>query len=261
MHDAAAGTGVVVATGAATDVGRVRAVNEDSLLTGPLIFVVADGMGGHEQGDVASALVVRTFAELTTQQSVGRDEVLQAVDRAHTVVTEAVDGGSTVAGAALVHESGQCYWLLFNVGDSRIYLGDAAGLQQISVDHSVVQEMVDAGSLTPAEAGVHPMRHVITRAIGSADDWRPDVWLLPVEVGQRILLCSDGLTGELDPSAVPLDADPQQAADALVRAAVDHGGRDNVTVVVVDVLTVPVDERDAVESTRPRPDEQAEVTR
>src|SRR5690606_13502476 len=119
-----------------------------------------------------------------------RNRVLLAVQDAHEAVTAAVDGGSTVAGAALIQESGTHYWLLFNVGDSRIYLGDRQGLAQVSVDHSVVQEMIDAGSLTVAEAGFHPLRHVITRAIGSSDDWRADVWMLPVEVGQRLLLCS-----------------------------------------------------------------------
>lgn len=245
--------GVALATGFRSDVGRVRAVNEDSFLIGPPVFLVADGMGGHAQGDVASKLVAETFAALAQQGVVGRDEVLQAVERAQHAVSAAVEGGSTVAGAALIRESGASYWLLFNVGDSRIYLGAPENLRQISVDHSVVQEMIDAGSLTVADAGRHPLRHVITRAIGSSEDWRADVWMLPVEAGQRLLLCSDGLTVELDPITARTAADPQQAADALVEAALDHGGRDNITVIVVDVLRVPaVDE--PVENTRPRPD-------
>lgn len=248
-------TGVTLVAGHRSDVGRVRAVNEDAHLIGPPVFLVADGMGGHAQGDVASRLVSETFATLDTRPFVDRDDVLDAVQRAHAAVTGAVEGGSTVAGAALIRESGRYYWLLFNVGDSRIYLGQPGALEQVSVDHSVVQEMIDAGSLTVAEAGRHPLRHVITRAIGSSDDWRADVWMVPIEVGQRLLLCSDGLTVELDPVTVGLSPDPQQAADALVDAALAHGGRDNVTVVVVDVLQVPVVD-DPVESTRPRPDQQ-----
>ena len=181
-----------------------------------------------------------------------------------------------MTGAALVEHSGAAYWLAFNIGDSRIYRCADGALTQISVDHSYVQELVDAGELEPAAARHHPRRNVITRAVGVGVQGEPDCWLLPGIEGDRLLLCSDGVTGELtDELLQRILADhlgPQQAADAVVAAAIGAGGRDNATAVVIDVLAVaspridrgttadrggrrmPAPRTDSeIEQTRPRP--------
>ncbi len=147
--------------------------------------------------------------------------------------------GTTVAGVAVAAHDGGPYWLVFNVGDSRVYrLADGA-LEQVSVDHSVVQELVDAGRLSPQDAEHHPERHIITRAISTGPAPSPDYWLIPAGPADRMLVCTDGLTQELDDDAIRYllmdQPDPQEAAQGLVRAAVAAGGRDNVTAVVVDV--------------------------
>jgi protein phosphatase len=238
--------------GAATDVGRVRTVNEDSLLVAPPVFVVADGMGGHSGGDVASRMVVEEFARLAEQYDPdrGAEQVSEAFTRAQTRIVEYGDAhraaqpgwhaGTTAVVAALVEEDGVPQWLLANLGDSRIYRLAGGTLDQVSVDHSVVQELVDSGQISEAEAAVHPERHVITRALGSPAGIHPDFFLLPVAAAERLLLCSDGVSGMIEDGeieqilrSVP---DPRDAADALVRAAVEAGGRDNATAVVVDVV-------------------------
>jgi PPM family protein phosphatase len=131
-------------------------------------------------------------------------------------------------------------WLLANLGDSRIYRLAEGRLEQISVDHSVVQELIDAGQITVEEAAVHPERHVITRALGSPGGIEPDFFLLPLGSVERLLLCSDGVTGMIEDEEIEgileTVADPRDAADELVRAAVAAGGRDNATAVVVDVV-------------------------
>ncbi len=168
--------------------------------------------------------------------------------------------GTTVAGVAAAPQDGDPYWLVFNVGDSRVYrLADGA-LEQVSVDHSVVQELRDAGRLAPHEAERHPERHVITRAVGTGPLPEADFWLLPAGPADRILLCSDGLTQELDDDAIRYllmeQPDPQSAAEILVRAAVEAGGRDNVTVVVVDAgegRATPVDEATIERPATPQP--------
>ncbi|WP_298454518.1 PP2C family serine/threonine-protein phosphatase [uncultured Cellulomonas sp.] len=228
--------------GSATDRGRVRRLNEDSLLAHSPVFVVADGMGGHDAGDVASRVTVEEFAALGGRDGVTHDDVEAAFARAAGRVREAVGAGrtagTTVAGVA-VAAGGAPYWLVFNVGDSRVYRLAGGALEQVSVDHSVVQDLVDSGRLRPADAQWHPDRHVITRAVGTGAVPEPDYWLIPAGAADRLLLCSDGLTQELDDDAIRyllLDQpDPQAAAQILVQAAVEAGGRDNVTVVVVDV--------------------------
>ena len=228
--------------GSATDRGRVRRLNEDALFAEAPVFVVADGMGGHAAGDVASRVTVEEFARLAGRDAVTHEDVQECLVRAARSVRESVGagrtGGTTVAGVALTDSGGDPYWLVFNVGDSRVYrLADGA-LVQISVDHSVVQELVDAGRLRPEDVAKHPDRHVITRAVGTGAVPSPDFWLLPAGAWDRLLLCSDGLTQELDDDAIRFlllaQPDPQSAAQILVQAAVEAGGRDNVTAVVVD---------------------------
>lgn len=350
---------LVIRAGAATDRGRRRETNEDSLVVTRAMCAVADGMGGHEAGEVASALAVRTLggsplfsamdpsrvdvpAEPAPPEDVARfrarieremkldpeipEGALDLVRKLRAVLHEAdrciqdqLGGraGTTVTGAWLAEIEGRQFWLVFNIGDSRTYRllrprgeqpgpdhaavahratdqfsayteagvditqvipvtderiagPDAPGidvpgaveqtpvpsahqdgpqpeLQQITVDHSEVQYLVSIGQITPAEAMVHPRRNVITRALGTGQVWEPDVWVVPAHGGDRLLLCSDGLTGEVSVAhiarvlhSVP---HPKEAADVLVNATLRTGARDNVTVIVADaVASRPADE-------------------
>ncbi|WP_226921290.1 PP2C family protein-serine/threonine phosphatase [Georgenia subflava] len=242
--------------GVATDAGGRRSVNEDAALAEAPVFVVADGMGGHARGEMASQTVVEVFRELAGGPA--RDITAADVDAAvleaaarirRTMAAETVAGwvetdgrdpvaGTTVAGVILTTQDGDPYWLVLNVGDSRVYRFAGDRLEQISVDHSLVQEMVDAGTLEPGMARTHPRRNVITRAIGSGRDCAVDFWMLRVHPAERILLCTDGLVGELEDAEIAevlgTVADPGQAAQTLLCRAVDGGASDNVTVVVVD---------------------------
>lgn len=234
--------------GAATDTGRHRRFNEDSYLAAAPVFVVADGMGGHAGGAVASRTAVDAFVTLTSQTLVSPDEVRQScIDAAHEVAALATPHsapGSTLAGVALTEQSGRAYWMVFNIGDSRVYLFRGGRLEQISVDHSRVQELLDAG--TPP-SDIHVGRNVITRALGGGQMRLPsaDHWLVPALEGDRFVLCTDGLTSEvtdlLIQAIVGSASHPQTAADDLVRAAVTAGGRDNVTAVVVDAIEIEGD--------------------
>ncbi|MEJ7647793.1 MAG: protein phosphatase 2C domain-containing protein [Nakamurella sp.] len=227
--------------GAATDTGRVRLLNEDSMLAAPPVFVVSDGMGGHAAGDRASAIVVEEFGGLLPESpaALGAGWVRQRVVSAGLRIRDGEGGGATVCGVAVTEQDGAAYWLAFNIGDSRVYRWADGLLEQISVDHSYVQELVDAGDLDPAGMRTHPQRNVITRAVGMVGDDDIDCWLLPIRAGERLLVCSDGITGELrDPQIAALlstNDDPQQAADALIAEALAAGGRDNATALIVDV--------------------------
>ena len=231
--------------GTATDTGRVRTLNEDALLALPPVFLVADGMGGHEAGDVASRVVVEECSVLVGRTSVTIEDVQDCLERAvarmHDILGDR-SGGATVAGAAVATHEGAPYWLVFNIGDSRVYRLSTDGFAQVSVDHSVVQELLDSGRLSEDEAVTHADRHVVTRALATDSSFEPDYWLIPVAPEDRLLVCSDGLTDELDDAALhrilSTEADPQAAAESLVEAALAAGGRDNVSVVVVDVATV-----------------------
>jgi PPM family protein phosphatase len=240
--------------GARTDVGRVRDSNQDAFLAAPPVFVVADGMGGHQGGDVASRIVVEEFSRLAADGYDPR-RAAQAVtatlgacrERIHAfAATQDADGvparqhaGTTAVAAVLAEDdSGPC-WLVANVGDSRAYRFADGELEQVSVDHSVVQELVDAGTITEAAATRHPERHLVTRALGDADDADPDFFRVGLDSAERLVLCTDGVSGMVaaDDLADLLGrvADPGAAADQIVDAALDAGGQDNATVVVVDV--------------------------
>ena len=233
-----------VAYGCATDVGRVRQVNEDALLAQPPVFLVADGLGGHEAGEVASGIVAEELARLGGREALAVQDVTEAIGaagaRVHGLTGPgggALNAGTTATGIAEVVHEGRPAWLVFNVGDSRVYrLGER--LEQLSVDHSLVQELVDDGMLSAEQARHHPQRNVITRALGGVERSDPDLHLVAPAPGTRWLLCSDGLTNELSDDEVALvlrgEGDPQGAADQLVRKALEAGGHDNVTVVVVD---------------------------
>jgi protein phosphatase len=235
--------------GSATDVGRVRTLNEDSMLAVPGLFVVADGMGGHAAGEVASQLAVAEFARLAEQAPVRAEDVTEAVRLAneHILIAGAERGdrhgmGTTLTGVGVVGSERGEELAVFNVGDSRVYQLTAGQLHQLTVDHSAVQELVDAGRLTARAARTHPRRNVVTRSLGTDPGPAPDVWLMQPVTGDRFLVCSDGLTGELEDADIAAllagNPDPQAAADQLVHQAVAAGGHDNVTAVVLDVVEV-----------------------
>ena len=238
-----------------SDRGAVRRVNEDSFLAAMPLFIVADGMGGHAHGDRASQTAIATFvADIPAGDPSEPQAIVETVRRANAAVV-ALSGaddalsGTTLTGLAFVQigMSGSYHWMVFNVGDSRIYEWDGRRLEQVSVDHSAVQEMVDAGEITRIEAEHHPHRNVVTRALGASREVDPDIWLLPARARQRFLLCSDGLTKELDDdeiarimvfhdsqSQTESDTLPMTLAERLVNAAVAAGGSDNVTVIVIE---------------------------
>ncbi|HEX2807825.1 MAG TPA: PP2C family serine/threonine-protein phosphatase [Kineosporiaceae bacterium] len=237
---------IVVTWGSATDTGRVRARNEDSVLAQAPVFLVADGMGGHLGGEVASQMTVDTFREILGRPTLVAADIptlLQDANEAIRLrarVDPAVnDMGTTAVGLAMVTEGGGDYWLAFNVGDSRIYRMQDGVLTQITVDHSYVQDLVAAGRIAPEDARTHPERNIVTRVLGVQDHPIPDFWVFPPEPGERFLICSDGLSGELDDEALAqllsIDAPPFELARLLVETANRAGGRDNISVIVVDV--------------------------
>lgn len=233
-----------------SDTGAVRHVNEDSALAEDPVFVVADGMGGHARGDLASRTAVESLAR--TLQPGSRptpDEVIRAIDEANAAV-RALSGvdesGPAVAGTTLtgivrvrVPELAAEQWMVVNVGDSRVYSWDGERLRQLTVDHSAVQELVDAGLITEVQAAIHPERNVITRALGAEDFVDADFELIAEEGRQVFLICSDGLTRELSDRRIAevLTAGHPDPAAALVDAANEAGGHDNITVILVESVT------------------------
>lgn len=234
-------SGLPVMWGAATDTGG-RSLNEDAYLTAPPVFLVADGMGGHRGGDRAAAAVVASFELYAGQPWLQPDELYAAVAGAAQDIAAIAPGphapGSTVSGAALTTSGGVPCWLVFNVGDSRTYRLQGEQLEQISVDHSVVEMLRAAGD---HEGARQAARNLITRAIGAGQATAPtiDQWLLPTQPGDRLLICSDGLTGEVTDQVIAAvlagESDSQAAAETLVRTAVAGGASDNVTAVVVTI--------------------------
>ena len=236
--------------GYASDRGLRRDQNEDSLIAADPVFAVADGMGGHEAGEVASSICVRTLGDAPFVgehlPEVSASDLQILLREADARIREATGGraGTTLTGAVLVRDDdARPCWLVFNVGDSRTYRLTNGLLEQITVDHSEVQELVDMGQITPDEALIHPRRHVVTRALGTGGDTEADYWLIPAESGDRLLVCSDGLTGEVSDGQLQQilssTANPQDACASMVEAALRSGGRDNVTVLVIDVEVSP----------------------
>jgi PPM family protein phosphatase len=231
--------------GASSDVGQLRTGNEDSFLIDDRLslYAVADGMGGHQGGEVASATAIEALRAAVASG----DPIDTAIVRANAAVFEkaATDRGlagmgTTLTAIAIVGES---TLLIGHVGDSRAYRVRDGVLEQLTEDHSLVEELVREGRLSPEEAKVHPQRSIITRTIGVEHDVEVDLLAIEARTGDRILICSDGLTTMLDDDEVAriaqLDADPRLAADHLVDAANEAGGEDNITVVVIDVLEAP----------------------
>lgn len=232
----------VIEATARTDVGLRRQVNEDAMLAEHPVYIVADGMGGHDAGDLASRAAVEAFQGLAgAARRLSVADVDAAIDAARAAVAAVAVGtergaGCTLTGAVMIEQEGAPHWYVFNIGDSRVYQFSSAGLTQITDDHSLHAELAAAGR---AEAAETP-RNVITRALGS-DDTRHDGWLLPVVTGSRMLMCSDGLTTELDDEEIravlTVGGRAEAVADELVRRALEAGGRDNVTVIVVDTIS------------------------
>ena len=227
--------------GSRTDVGYVREHNEDSLIVAPPLYVVCDGMGGHAAGEVASEIAVNVIAS-NAPAFPDATALGQAVEEANLAILRAAHEGVGRAGmgctctAAMIENE---RLVIAQVGDSRAYLLHQGRLQQLTRDHSLVADLVESGQITPAEARIHPKRSVITRALGSDPHTQPDLFEINVETGDRLLLCSDGLSSMIEDDEIEdilaRTADPQLAASQLVNAAIAAGGLDNVTTVVVDV--------------------------
>jgi protein phosphatase len=248
-----------------TDVGIIRSGNEDSFLMIPErgIFVVADGMGGHAAGEVASDMAVRAIArELGSLRGLGDSEVADrmrgAIRTANSAIfqrtlTEHDKRGMGTTVTALVLYAGR--FLIGQVGDSRAYLWRDGRLTQVTKDHSYVQEQVDAGYLTPEQARTHPYSNVITRCVGANSDVVPDVYVGAVKKGDVFLLASDGLTGMLEDHelehVVKSDGQPQHHVDALIDEANRHGGLDNITAIVVRIDAVDVPAEGGADTTQP----------
>jgi PPM family protein phosphatase len=228
-----------VAVGVATDIGRVRERNEDSYLVEPPLYAVADGMGGARGGAVASSLALDTVEELFHGGKASLAEMIRSANRAvfeRSISDRDVSGMGTTLTATTVDEHGAH---LGHVGDSRAYLLRAGALRQLTDDHTLVNRMVKAGEITQQEAGTHPHRNVLTRSIGTEAEVIVDEENIPLIDGDRLLLCSDGLTGMVTEPQIQAiletTPDPQEAADRLIKAANRAGGIDNITVVIIDI--------------------------
>lgn len=247
-------TGVVLRAGGATDVGRLRTINQDSFVLLPErdLFIVADGMGGHQGGEVASQLAIETLS--IAYQDATTEALEEAIEVANHRIRNAGDAdpdlqgmGTTVVALALLAEDDEeeaaerrSRLLVANVGDSRCYLFRDGALTQLTEDHSVVADLVRDGRISAAEAEVHPQRNIVTRVLGVYETVDVDLWPVDPILHDRYLLCSDGLFNEVGAdqisSVLRRLADPDEAAAELVRLANEAGGRDNITAVVVDVV-------------------------
>jgi protein phosphatase len=249
-----------------TDVGIVRSGNEDNYLMLPdrAVFIVADGMGGHAAGEVASEMAVRIVAQQLGDLSgldagATADRLRQAIREANAAIfertlTEHDKRGMGTTATALVLRDRQ--YLIGQVGDSRAYLRREDKLTQVTKDHSYVQEQVDAGYLTPDQARTHPYSNVITRCVGANSDVVPDIYVGTAKVGDLFLLASDGLTGMLEDyqleEILSTPRMPQEQVDDLIAGANRHGGLDNITAILVRV--------DSTDPAPPEPDYKTEPT-
>jgi protein phosphatase len=254
---------------ARTDVGMIRSGNEDNFAvdTSPTrgIFIVADGMGGHAAGEVASEMAVQIVQrELAQVRTLDTDDVVQLVagslkranraihDRTLTEVDK--QGMGTTVSALII--SGSRY-LIGQVGDSRVYLLRDGNISQLTKDHSYVQEQVDAGFLTPEQARYHPYSNVITRCVGAGNDVEPDIYRGEVRVGDLYLVASDGLTGMVDDrrlaQLLSSRAEPERKVQSLIAEANGRGGLDNITAIIVQVLETGPDSDDPNRTTEARP--------
>lgn len=243
-----------LAIAARSDTGMIRAGNEDSFFADANaergVFVVADGMGGHAAGEVASEMAVQIVAgELVARSDLGSGAATRELARTlrqanaaiyERTITEADKQGMGTTASVLVLAAGR--YVIGQVGDSRVYLLRDGQLAQLTKDHSYVQEQVDAGMLTPEQARYHPYSNVITRCVGASADVEPDSYEGEIRVGDIFLVASDGLTGMVDDrrllQLLSARSSPQRTVDALVAEANGRGGLDNITAVVVQVLSL-----------------------
>ena len=241
--------------GAVTHVGQVRTGNEDSLLADNNVFMVADGMGGHNAGEVASLMAVEQLRE-AAGSIIAETDLVQALEQANEVIyAESMTnhlhhGMGTTLAAMVVLENNTL--VVAHVGDSRVYMWNEGALSRLSKDHSYVQELVDEGIVSIEEARTHPRRNIVTRALGIDADVEVEANTFPVTVGAWYVLCSDGLVDEISDADIAKVLErctsPHEAAQALVDAANAAGGRDNITVIVVSTaaphaeVVVPVEE-------------------
>ncbi len=252
--------------GAASHVGMLRQQNEDAFIAEANVFAVADGMGGHNAGEVASALAIAGLQQAANVGFTSAASLVTAINGANETIHQASGGPSEHRGmgttlTALVPlpdtDGEPPRVVVANVGDSRAYLWRGNELKQVSADHSYVQELLSEGLITAAEARTHPRRNIVTRALGIEGDVNADAWVLPMVVGDRYVLCSDGLVDEVDDDQIALilrsQVHPQGAANQLVQMANDNGGRDNITVVVVDIVDEVTAVAPLVEPNTPRP--------
>ncbi len=245
---------------ARTDVGMIRSGNEDNFTVDTSgtrgIFIVADGMGGHAAGEVASEMAVQIVQrELSTVRDLDSDDVVQLVASALKLANRAIhertltevdkQGMGTTASVLLL--AGARY-LIGQVGDSRVYLLRESSFSQLTKDHSYVQEQVDAGYLTPEQARYHPYSNVITRCVGAGSDVEPDIYRGEVKPGDTFLVASDGLTGMVDDrrlaQLLSSRAEPERKVHALIAEANGRGGLDNITAIIVQVIETGADSED-----------------
>ena len=243
-----------IVAAAASDLGKARTSNQDRAIIGDGFLAVADGMGGHVGGEIAARLAVETVGR-SYEQHPTADGLVVAVHEANEEIwtrgaqDHGLRGmGTTLTAAALLATGEGAQVAVAHVGDSRAYLFGPSGLRQLTEDHSLVEEMVRRGEITEREAFFHPARHIITRALGVDRQLDVDFRTVDVVAGDRILLCSDGLTNECPDGEIAeilaANTDPDATARALVGRALEHGGTDNITVIVANVEgTVPRDRR------------------
>jgi serine/threonine protein phosphatase PrpC len=228
--------------GAKTDRGRVREQNEDSYGHKERLFVVADGMGGHQAGEIASAIAVETILNVNLDVENIERELGKGINKANEAILEKVNHhpemsgmGTTVAVLLLRDETAY----IAHVGDSRVYQYADGVLMQLTKDHSLVAELVKNGEISEDEAKSHPQRNILTQALGSRGELKIEFMNLRAKPGDRFLLCSDGLYGMVDAEGIEniikMDAEMQNVAEKLVETANENGGSDNITVLVVEV--------------------------
>lgn len=232
--------------GVATHIGAGHERNQDASCAQPPVFAVADGVGGHTDGELASREVVQALLALSGQVSVDMGMLTEALRDARQRIGRIPTSsggrppGSTLSGVIVTQADGRPSWMVVNIGDSRTYRLDSAGFNQVTVDHSVVQQLIDSGAVVQSARRELPFRNLLTRALFAETDHQPDVSVLPLIVGDRILACSDGVHGAFEPSVIEqvlrAHRDPQSAADELVEMAVTADGHDDMTAVVVDAV-------------------------
>ncbi|HZQ56397.1 MAG TPA: Stp1/IreP family PP2C-type Ser/Thr phosphatase [Acidimicrobiales bacterium] len=235
--------------GSATDTGLVRRNNQDHLLVDGRLFAVADGMGGHAAGEVASQVAIDALRSAfeATGDNPHPDDLVGAVRQANSAVIARAETdpalrgmGTTLTAAAVVVEDDEERIAIANVGDSRAYVFAHGDLTQLTEDHNVAEELARSGQINPEDVGHHPQRHILTRAIGIFPDVDVDVWEVLPYPGDRVLLCSDGLVREVNDDQIAAVlrrlGDPGEAAQELVARARAAGGSDNITVVLIDVV-------------------------